>query len=114
MFAVFADKFGIEEKQALMLAAPFGGGFAQTRETCGAICGMFMVMGLAEGFSVPDKQTKAEFYSTLREMQAQFVSEYKTINCAHLLQYARDGGIEKPCDQIVALAVEITQARLDS
>ena len=114
VFAAFADEVGMDKEQALLLASPFGGGFAQMREVCGALSGMFMVMGLKEGYSAPDPQAKAEFYEVLRGMEAQFSREYKTNNCARLLKDAEDSGLEKPCAQLVGLAAQITQRRLEA
>lgn len=113
MFAVFADETGIDTEQALLLASPFGGGFAQLREVCGALSGMFMVMGLTEGFAAPvDKQAKDAFYQKLRGMEAAFCEKYKTNNCARLLKDAEDSGREKPCAELVGFAAELAEAKL--
>jgi len=113
VFAVFADEIGLEKEQALLLSSSFGGGFAQMREVCGALSGMFMAMGMKEGFMDPDnKQAKAEFYEVLREMEAEFSAKHKTNNCARLLKDAENKGLEKPCAELVGLAAEITERRL--
>ena len=114
VFAAFADEVGMDKEQALLLASSFGGGFAQMREVCGALSGMFMVMGLKEGYSDPDPEAKAAFYEILRGMEAEFSEKYKTNNCARLLKDAEDKGLEKPCAELVGLAAEITQRRLNA
>jgi len=114
VFATFADEVGLDKEQALLLASSFGGGFAQMREVCGALSGMFMVMGLKEGYSDPNPEAKANFYKVLREMQSQFSEKHKSINCARLLKDADDAGLPKPCGELVGIAAEITQKRLES
>ena len=39
VFLAFRDLTGFEEKTALRLAAPFGGGLGRQREVCGAVSG---------------------------------------------------------------------------
>ncbi|MCL2580780.1 MAG: C-GCAxxG-C-C family protein [Oscillospiraceae bacterium] len=114
MFAVFADELGMDKEQALMLSSPFGGGFAQMREVCGALSGMFLVMGLKEGCTSTDKQTKADYYEMLRGLEAQFSEKYKTNNCTLLLKMAEDAGLPRPCEELVGLAAEIAEAKLAS
>ena len=114
VFATFAEEVGIDREQALLLSSPFGGGFAQMREVCGALSGMFMAMGLKEGYTAPNPEAKAAFYEVLREMEAEFSEKYRTSNCARLLKDAEDKGLEKPCAELVGLAAEITERRLNA
>ena len=48
VLAVFADKLGITEKQALKIGGCFGGGMCKG-EVCGACTGALMVLGLKYG-----------------------------------------------------------------
>jgi len=114
VFAAFADEVGMDKERALQLASPFGGGFAQMREVCGALSGMFMVVGMKEGFTSTDPAEKAKLYEVLREMEAQFSKKHKSINCARLLKDAEDASLPKPCGELVGIAAEITQNRLES
>ena len=54
VFAAFAPLVGAEEKEALRLASPFGGGFGRMREVCGAFSGMMLVVGRVFGYDSAD------------------------------------------------------------
>ena len=85
--AAFHQEMGLEEAQALRLASSFGGGMAGMRQTCGAVSGMFLVMGLTKGYDTPDDpQGKKEYYAKLRDMAARMEGQYGTLNCAELLK----------------------------
>lgn len=57
MFSLFASDLGIDEKTALKISSGFGGGMA-CAETCGAVTGAYMVIGLKNGHSTPDPEKK--------------------------------------------------------
>jgi C_GCAxxG_C_C family probable redox protein len=46
VFGAFAPRFGLEEDVAVRVASGFGGGM-RTGDTCGALTGAFMALGLA-------------------------------------------------------------------
>ena len=48
VFCIFADDLGLDEKTALKIASGFGGGMA-CAETCGAVTGSYMVIGMKHG-----------------------------------------------------------------
>ena len=41
----FCDETGLDEKTALRLSSPFGGGTGRLREVCGTVSGASMVLG---------------------------------------------------------------------
>ena len=41
----YADLYGIDQETATKIASSFGGGMGRLREVCGAVTGMFMVLG---------------------------------------------------------------------
>ena len=45
----FDDDFGLDKDMALKLAAGFGGGMGRMAQTCGAVTGAYMVIGLKHG-----------------------------------------------------------------
>ncbi|MCD8492418.1 MAG: C-GCAxxG-C-C family protein [Geovibrio sp.] len=63
VFTAFAAEAGMDEKTALMLATPFGGGVGGCGETCGAVSGAYMVIGLIHGRSTLE-DTEAKELST--------------------------------------------------
>ncbi len=44
--AAFCEDFGVDKKTALMMSEGFGGGMGRMRLTCGAVTGMFFIVGL--------------------------------------------------------------------
>ena len=52
MVAAFSDLMGMDKKTALRLASSFGGGMGRMREVCGAVTGMFMVVGILYGYDL--------------------------------------------------------------
>ena len=115
VFAAFAEELGLDEEMALRISSGFGGGIAQTRETCGAITGMLMASGIKFGYIHPkDKDEKAALNNELKAMMKQFTDVYGTVNCAKLLALGKEQGIDKPCNAYVELAVKITEEKFSS
>ena len=82
----FSDITGLEEATAGKMAGVFGGGMGGMRGTCGAVTGMFMVIGLLYGFAAPcDTQTKSLCYRRIRELAAAFEAAHGTLICRELL-----------------------------
>jgi len=87
----FCEETGLSEETALLLSAPFGGGIARTRQTCGAVSGMLMVLGLTNGYSpFTDQEThareKTRVYEEGQALIKAFEAEFGTSNCGELLK----------------------------
>ncbi len=82
----FAEKEGVDPETAHRLSAAFGGGFMKG-ETCGAVVGALMALGLKYGHSQPDDFAQKEL---LREKQEKFLKkfyeEYPSTRCKELLE----------------------------
>ncbi len=84
--AAFAQEMGMDEKTALRLSSSFGGGMGGLRETCGAVSGMFMVLGLLKGYDMPDDpEAKKAHYQRIQALAQEMTAAYGTINCRELL-----------------------------
>ncbi len=82
----FADHFKLDKTTAKRISATFGGGMGRLRETCGAVTGGFMVMGLAFGNEEPkDMDTKLNSYRKVRELNKLVANIHGTTNCRQLL-----------------------------
>ncbi len=93
ILAAFSDETGLGFEESLRLASSFGGGMGRLREVCGAVSGMFMVVGAMYGYSDPrDKMAKDEHYRLVQELAKQFEMAEGTILCRELLglPYRRD------------------------
>lgn len=69
----YSDITGLDDKTAAMLASGFGGGMGRMREVCGAVSGMFIVLGIVAGYSDPsDAQGKKSTYAAIQELASRF------------------------------------------
>ena len=83
----FTDLTGMDKKQAAMLAAPFGGGMGRMREVCGAVSGMYMVLGTLYGYDeTTDDTRKKQLYHDVQALAARFREECGSIICREILK----------------------------
>ncbi len=117
----YADLYGLDKEMAAKMATSFGGGMGRLREVCGAVSGMFMVLGLEYPFiDTKNKASKNENYKKVQETAAEFKATMGSIICADLLNLKRGAQhyesaertkeyyTTRPCTQCVAVAAEIT------
>ncbi len=122
VFATFAREMGFDEHAALRTAGALGGGMARMGETCGAVSGALMVIGLRHGMTrARDTQQKDRAYAAGLEFVTEFQRRFAALRCKDLLgvdlsrpgglQQARDSGVfEDRCPLFVAGAVDILEA----
>ena len=83
----FCDLTGMDKKEAAKLAAPFGGGMGRMREVCGAVSGMFMVLGQLYGYDNSDDDAhKKELYKQVQQLAEKFREENGSIICREILK----------------------------
>ena len=122
VFLAFEDRYGIDRKTALMLSSSFGGGMGRLREVCGAVSGMFMVVGLLYGYDDPrDSEGKKELYQRIQTLAKAFEEENGSIICRVLLGLGegKDSPIpearteayyqKRPCGELVGIAAAILE-----
>lgn len=111
VFAACADLYGIDQEQALRLAASFGGGIGGTRSVCGAVLAMCMVEGLNSGSSTPgDIVGKKANYARVQQLLEQFKQQHGgSVICAELLQNPNNPS----CNDKVANAARIALQNID-
>jgi C_GCAxxG_C_C family probable redox protein len=98
----FAGDFGLDGKLALKVAAGFGGGMGRMAETCGAVTGAYMVIGLKYGVtSVRDKAAKERAYEVVRDFNARFRARNPSLVCKELLR----------CDISTAEGLEVAKQK---
>ncbi len=82
----FCNVTGLEPEFAARMASSFGGGMGRMRETCGAVTGMLMVLGLVYGYDRPgDDAGKKELYTAVQQLAGQFREQAGSITCRELL-----------------------------
>ena len=85
VFSTYADTMGLDTTTALRISGPFGGGMAAMGETCGAVTGAFMVIGLKYGKTKADDDVaKQKSYALVREFVEKFRAKHGSIVCREL------------------------------
>jgi C_GCAxxG_C_C family probable redox protein len=120
VFAAYCEEVGMNFETALKLSSSFGGGMGRLREVCGAVSGMFMVVGMKYGYSDPkDVKAKEEHYRLIQELAKRFEEENGSIICRELLglDHQRDIPVpeernesyyqRRPCAELVRNAAKL-------
>jgi C_GCAxxG_C_C family probable redox protein len=120
VFMAYADLYNIEQETAAKLATSFGGGMGRLREVCGAVSGMFLVLGLHYPFTdTKNKDSKNTNYKAVQNAANRFKEEMGSYICADLLHKKRKAEsiiseertdkyyAERPCTKCVRIAAEI-------
>lgn len=82
----FADDLPIDEELLLKISSAFGGGFARTRNLCGAVAGIGMVMGALKDTLGSVAEDKKDIYEKVRQLTDQFEEMNGSLLCGELLK----------------------------
>jgi C_GCAxxG_C_C family probable redox protein len=86
ILSTYGIEFGLDQELALKIASPFGGGIGSLGNTCGAVTGAIMVLGLKYGHSkVGEMKKKEKANEIAREFVEKFNSRNGSIMCKELL-----------------------------
>lgn len=93
----FAAEYGLDRDTALKVSAGFGGGMGRMADTCGAVTGAYMVLGLKYGAASGDRAAKENTYRLVREFAERFKSKNGSLVCRDLLgcDISQPEGFEK-------------------
>ncbi len=118
----FAEDLKISKELALKISAGFGGGMGKMQQTCGAVTGAIMVLGLLKGEHVNNNdELKSETCSSVIELSRQFTASFQTTSCRELTgcdlnsqegaeKFKEDGVMENVCAACVEEAVRIVES----
>jgi C_GCAxxG_C_C family probable redox protein len=88
VFSTYSDQLGLDQQTALKISCPFGGGMGRMGETCGAVTGAYMLIGLKYGKYLPeDNESKEKSYALVREFNERFSKIHGSVVCKELLKY---------------------------
>ena len=120
VFMAYSDMYDLEPETAAKLATSFGGGMGRLREVCGAVSGMFLVLGLQYPFTdTKDKTAKNTNYKAVQRTANEFKMAMGSYICADLLKLKHEPQNpesserneayykSRPCTRCVAKAAEI-------
>ncbi len=86
ILSIYGIEFGLDPKTALRVSGAFGGGMARMANTCGAMVGAFMVIGLRHASTdAEDWDANEKTYDIVREFAEKFTTLNGSINCRELL-----------------------------
>ena len=121
VLATYGPKLGLERDNALKIASTFGGGICLTGETCGAVTGALMVLGLKHDLTDHEAINKSN--TRAREFLDKFKARNGSTICRDLLghdfntpegkAYIKEHKLNKQvCHKYVRDAVEIVEDML--
>lgn len=88
VLAAYGECFGLDRDLALRVAAGFGGGMGRMAQTCGAVTGAFMLIGMRYGnVDARARQEKERTYELVREFADRFHNRHGSLICRELLGY---------------------------
>lgn len=117
------DRRGLDKQTAIRVSQCFGGGMS-AGETCGAVCGALMVIGLEHAnLTGQDAGAKAKAHDLAVEFRRLFQERHKSLRCSDLLgvdyatnegkHLARERGLTKTlCPKFVHDAAEMIEQLL--
>ena len=117
--ASLCEKLKLDNDSAFKIAAAFGGGICRSGETCGAVTGALMLIGLKHGMvSADDVEAKERAYVIANQFIEEFKRRNSSIKCKELLNcdlstpegaaYAKENKIQKSiCPKFLRDAVAI-------
>jgi len=124
VLTTFTDDLGVDTNFALNLASGFGGGMGRIQETCGAVTGSFMVIGIYNSQKQKDgDKRKEKTNNMIQAFSEKFKAIHGTTDCKTLIncdlktdegqKYLKDNKLsEKVCEKCVQNAVTIIEELL--
>lgn len=86
MLSTYGRRFGLDREMGLRMAGAFGAGMARTGETCGAVTGALMVLGLKHAkLRLDDDDSRELCYALAQEFMDAFRERNKSLLCRELL-----------------------------
>ncbi len=121
VMTAYMEEFNIDPEIALSVSCGFGGGMGRLQETCGAVTGAFMVLGIHNCKRYTDnKDRKEKTYAMIQKFSDKFISLHGTMDCRLLLncdlrteegqRYAEDNKLhETICEKCVSDSIRIIE-----
>lgn len=107
VICAYCEEVGIDDKEIFKLAESFGGGMGGMQDTCGAVTGAFMAIGIHREAT----RTKAETYSMVSELAKEFKTINGSIYCRDLKAIV-DGQQRVSCARCVEVGAELVDKHM--
>jgi C_GCAxxG_C_C family probable redox protein len=125
--ATFYKEMNMDFDTAMKISLSFGGGMGRLREVCGAVSGMFMVVGAIYGYNDPnDRKAKALHYKLIQDLGNKFKDQNGSIICRELLGLGKGASTptpdertaeyykKRPCVELVGMAAGLVGDLINS
>jgi C_GCAxxG_C_C family probable redox protein len=124
ILSTYGLSYGIDKSVALRVSLGFGAGMGRLGETCGAVTGAFMVLGLKHASGdISPQEKKEKTYAAVREFTKRFEERNGSVVCRKLLGYdlstpagmkaAKEAdAVKKVCPKMVEDAAGILEGML--
>jgi C_GCAxxG_C_C family probable redox protein len=121
VLTAYSDKLNFDNKLALSISCGFGGGMGRLQETCGAVTGSYMVLGVHNCNKFTDnKDRKEETYSMIQKFNEKFKKINGATDCKSLLKcdlkteeghrYMKENNLSAiVCEKCISDAVRIVE-----
>ena len=104
VLTAYSDELNLDRKTAMNISSGFGAGMGRLQETCGAVTGSYMVLGIYNGNKYSDNKVKKEVaYSMIQRFSEEFKEINRFSDCKSLLncdlkteegqQYAKENNL---------------------
>lgn len=122
VFTAFAEEMDADRELCLKISTAFGGGMSHLNQTCGAVTGALLALGLKYGRSrAEDVESKENTYRLGLEFSRRFKAKHGSLNCTDLIGFnlsredqlhlAQDKGVFRTvCPRFVKSAAEIAES----
>ena len=121
ILSTYGGQFGLDTELALKIASGLGAGMGRMCETCGAVSGAYLVIGLKFGNNSPnDTEGKEQTYAMVQEFDRRFKERNHTTVCEEILGVNLITGdkakaatqVKRLCPKMVRDAAEILELLL--
>lgn len=86
VLTAYSDELNFDNRNALNVSSGFGAGMGRLQETCGAVTGAYMVLGIYNGNRYDDnKVKKEETYKMIQKFSKSFKQIHDFTDCKALL-----------------------------
>ena len=123
ILSTYCGEFGMDKKTALRISCSLGAGMGRLQETCGAVSGAYLLIGLKYGKVLKDDDpAKEKTYAMVQEFSRLFTERNSTTKCRELLGIDLINGdrqtalerVKSICPRMVKDAAEIIETILFS
>ena len=122
VLTAYAEELNLNSTSALEIASGFGGGMGRLQQTCGAVTGSFMVIGIINSRDIHDDVIRGEQTpAMIQKFNNEFLKRNSSTNCSELLncdlktnagqEYFTNNNLgRKVCQKCISDSIEILES----